>query len=189
MKVAASSIGCSVASRAIARNIPISLSVVRPYPLLTSAVVVPARSISARRGRAASTRLADAGRTRCLDRLQDAASLGGYLRVGRTGQPAAQLVAPIAREHCVRVGVDEPGQNRAACRVEDQRAWGLLDKPVADLRRADKQQASLTRRQRPVVDRGHLRHVGADARRRTGTGQQRLRVAKDEVGDHLVEHN
>ena len=59
-----------------------------------------------------------------------------------------------------------------------------LDKAVAYLRRADKQQASLTRRQRPVVDRGHLGHVGADARRRPGTRQQRLRVAKDEVGDH-----
>ena len=47
-------------------------------------------------------------------RLDDAAASGGDLRVGGARQPALQLVAAIAREHQVRVGIDEAGHHRAA---------------------------------------------------------------------------
>ena len=89
----------------------------------------------------------------------------------------------------MRVGIDEAGQDDAPCGVDDERARGLLDEAVEHLRRADKQQPPFMCRQRPVVDGRHLRQFGADSRRWPGARQQRLRVAKDEVGDHLVEHN
>ena len=44
---------------------------------------------------------------------------GGDLRVGGAAEPAAQLVAPIAGEHRMRVGVDEARHDREAAPVDD----------------------------------------------------------------------
>ena len=58
------------------------------------------------------------------DRAEDAAAVGGDVRVAGAGQPAAQLVAPIAGEHDVRVRIDEPGHDGAALGIDDDRVVG-----------------------------------------------------------------
>ena len=88
---------------------------------------MPQRSISSRRRPRVGGELFIGGCARGDDRAEDAAALGGDLRVGRAGQPAAQLLAPIAGEDDVRVGIDEAGHDGAAVRVDDGGVGRQLD--------------------------------------------------------------
>ena len=54
-----------------------------------------------------------------IDGAEDAAAVGGDLRVGRAGQAPSQFVAAIAGEHGVGVRIDEAGHDGAAERVDD----------------------------------------------------------------------
>ena len=60
-------------------------------------------------------------------RRHDAAAGRGDLRVGRPREPPAQLLAPIAREHRVRVRVDEARHDRLSAGVDLLRVRQRLD--------------------------------------------------------------
>ena len=106
-------------SRRMTRSIFSSASGCRPYPLLASA-----------RRRAAAQHLVEprargrgqvvlGGLARGAHGGEDAAALGGDLGVGGAGEAAAELLAPIAAEHDVRVRIDEARHDRAARGVDD----------------------------------------------------------------------
>ena len=116
MNVGEISMSCSAASARITRSIFSSPSVRQPVAALGLA-----------RRRAAAQHLVEAAarrggerrfgrRARGDDGAEDAAAFGGDLGVGRAGQPPAQLLAPVAGEHDVRVRIDEAGHDGAAVR-------------------------------------------------------------------------
>ena len=102
-------------------------------------------------------------------RRDDPAARCGDLRVGRPGQPPAQLLAPIAREHRVRVRVDEARHDRVSAGV-DRRAFGSGSTRVAGRltarRRRSSPRATRPRRRRRRRARPGRRRGGAPVRRR-----------------------
>ena len=76
--------------------------------------------------------------------LQDAAALAGDLCVARAGEPPAQLVAPIAGEHDVRVRIDEARDDRARrARRRRSRPACSVDLHVRRQRRTDEDDDAL----------------------------------------------
>ena len=162
MNVAVSSIGWPAATVLIARSIFCSDVEVEAVAALR---LGGGRAEATASPPAACARAVDqvvlAGHARRVDGLDDAAAGGGDVGIGRAGQPAPQLVAPIAGEDEMGVRIDEAGDHGAAARVDHLR-----------LRR----RASPRRRRRPPSRR---RRCGLRSRRPTAFGDRaRCRAAR-----------
>ena len=132
-----------------------------------------------------STSCASRRRARGDDAADDAAAVGGDLGVGRAGEPPPQLVAAIAGEHRVGVGIDEAGDDGAAVRVDDDGVVGERARPRAPVgSRADEDDRPVDRRRSPRAAAAGVGLPRADARRRTGAGQDLGGVVDQEVRDH-----
>src|SRR5262249_35617022 len=101
----------------------------------------------------------------------DAAAGRGNLRVGCAAEASSQLVAPIAGEDGVGVGVDETGNDGAAAGIEGGgvRRQRALAPPV--LFAADKDDASLVSGDGGSWSRARVVLCASDARRGAGAGQ------------------
>ena len=93
---------------------------------------MPARSASSRRAAASAVSSSVARRARGVGRHPDPAR-----RVRRAGHPRGELVPAVAREHEVRVRVDEPRDHAPPLRVDplvggSARALDRGDAPVID---------------------------------------------------------
>ena len=103
-------------------------------------------------------------------------------RIARAGEAAAQLVAPIAGEHQMRVGIDEAGHDGATRRVDDLRVRRERDRaadfvggadeddrasnPATDARSVS---AEIVTLREPAPRRRPARRCDADRRSRSGS--------------------
>ena len=147
---------------------------------------MPQRSISSSRSRVGRGELRFGRRARGDDGAEDAAAFGGDLGVARAGQAPAQLLAPIAGKHDVRMRIHEAGDDGAAVGVDDDGIGRQLDLALQQALEADEDDAALEGGNGRARDRTRVGLGRAAARRRTGTRQDFEGVADEEVGEHGV---
>ena len=172
----------------MARSIRSSASSSSPYPLLISQVVVPQRSISRRRGSACAHEVVFRGLARGADGADDAAARRGDVGVRGARQAAMELVAPVAREHGVRVRVHEARDDRALLRVY-LHGTRFHQHGGAGLRRgAGEDDAPAVRRDGCVLHGRHTLLERTGERRPARRGDQQASTGHDEVGGNAVGH-
>ena len=116
------------------------------------------------------------------DGSENAAAFGCDLRVGRARQAPPQLLAAVAGEDDVRVGVHEARHDRASTRVEHHGISFQLDLALQEAFEADEDDPPSARSDGRTRNRSRIALCGASPRRGTGARQNVGCVADQEIG-------
>ena len=108
--------------------------------------------------------------------------LGSDARVGLARQPAVQLRSPIAGKHRMRVGIDQPWEDRPVPRLDDPRVLRQRNRALEIRRRPGEDDAAVGGRDRAVPDEIEPPLLRPAPRRRPGAGDELTAVSQDQQG-------